>query len=247
MDCDNNYENNIVFLSSDESDQETKHATTGINIINNKKIKKNIVSNKINNSSSSSSSSSSDSSSSDSPKSINNNKNNNGWDEDATNTINNWYELFKQQSFIYQSVLDKNKKISNKLMLASIIFSSGLGIFTSFKLWIKDETFSTVSDLLLMLSNFSIALITGYSKSYSDDKRNDLIRIYIDEVDELLGEISGQILESPIYRKNAKDFFKDHNYKYTKLTTYNPNISIYELNESMKEYEIFKKHLIQTI
>lgn len=237
MECSNNYDNNIVFLSSDESDEETKNATTGINIINNKKIKKNIVSNKINNSSSSSDSS-------ESPKSIDIN---NGWDEDATNTINNWYELFKQQSFIYQWVLDRNKKISNKLMLGSIIFSSGLGIFTSFKLWIRNETFTVVSDLLLMLSNFSLALITGYSKSYNDDKRNDLIRIYIEEVDEILGEISGQILESPIYRKNAKDFFKDHNYKYTKLTTYNPNISIYELNESMKEYEIFKKHLIQTI
>jgi hypothetical protein len=98
-----------------------------------------------------------------------------------------------------------------------------------------------------MLSNFSIALITSYSKSYIDDKRNELIRIYIDEVDELLGEISAQVLKSPIYRINAGDFFRDHNYKYTKLITYLPNISIYELNESIKEYEIFKKHLIHTI
>ena len=94
-----------------------------------------------------------------------------------------------------------------------------------------------------MLSNFSIALITGYSKSYVDDKRNEIIRIYIDEVDGLLGEISAQVLKSPIYRVDAGQFFKDHNYKYTKLITYLPNISLYELNESKKAYEHFNKHI----
>jgi hypothetical protein len=94
-----------------------------------------------------------------------------------------------------------------------------------------------------MLSNFSIALITSYSKSYIDDKRNEIIRIYIDEVDGLLGEISAQVLKSPIYRVNADQFFKDHNYKYNKLITYIPNISIYELNEGKKEYEQFNKHI----
>ena len=171
---------NIIFLSSDESDEETtqkKHknnetitATTGLNITNTKSIKptKNIIRHNSNNSSS-------DNSSSDSSNNIIN-----GWDDSANNTINNWYHLFKQQSFIYQWVLERNKKISNKLIIASIIASSTLGIFSSFKLWIKNDTFRTTSDLLLILSNFSIALITGYSKSYIDDKRNDLIRIYID-------------------------------------------------------------------
>jgi hypothetical protein len=41
------------------------------------------------------------------------------------------------------------------------------------------------------MSNFSIALITGYSKSYIDDKRNEIIRIYIDEVDEDFEELTG--------------------------------------------------------
>jgi hypothetical protein len=98
-----------------------------------------------------------------------------------------------------------------------------------------------------MLSNFSVALITGYSKSYIDDKRNEVIRMYIDEIDELLGEISAQVLKSPVYRMNADDFFKEHNNKYTKLITYLPNISIYELNESVKEYEIFRNHLITSV
>jgi hypothetical protein len=222
----------IIFISSDESENENIHnATNGINLLTNKNKNTNFKNIFINNTSS--------------DDNIINNKNINGWDDDANNTLNNWYELFKQQSFIYQWILENNKKISNKLILTSIIASSTLGIFSSFKLWIKNDTFIMVSDLLLMLSNFSVALITSYSKSYIDDKRDELIRIYIEEVDELLGEISGQVLKSPIYRVNAGDFFKDNNYKYTKLITYLPNISLYELNESKKEYEKFKDHLRQ--
>jgi hypothetical protein len=231
IEIDNEIIDHNLFLSSDESDDnDTKKATNGINIINIKsnKNKSNKIKNIINNN----------------PQ---NPDSNNGWNDDANNTINNWYELFKQQSFIYQWVLDRNKKISNKLLIASIISSSVLGVFSSFKLWMKDETFNTASDLLLMLSNFSIALITSCSKSFIDDKRNEVIQIYIEEVDELLGEISAQVLNSPNYRVNAGDFFKDHNYKYTKLITYVPNISIYELNESKKVYDEFKKHLLPNI
>ena len=221
-----------IFLSSDESDDDIKNMTNAINIMNNNPIINNIK-NIID--------SNSESSGCDSE---NNKKFINGWDNDANTTINNWYNLFKQQSFIYQWVLERNKKISYKLILASMISSSVLGIFSSFKLWIKDDNFDTISNLVLMLSNFSVALMTGYSKSYIDDKRNEIIRMYIDEVDELLGEISAQVLNSPIYRVNADEFFRDHNYKYTKLITYIPNISLYELNESKKEYDEFKKHLI---
>lgn len=234
---DENYNiNHVIFLSSDESDDSEndnniKSATTGINIMSKTNIRKhhnNILPNPNNESSISSE-----------------DENVNGWDDSANNTINNWYNLFRQQSFIYQWVIERNKKISNNLMIASIIASTTLGIFSSFKLWIKNNEFSTISDVLLIITNFSVAFITNYSKSYIDDKRNEIIRIYIDEVDELLGEISGQVLKSPKYRINANDFFKDHNYKYTKLITYIPNISIYELNESKKEYEEFKKHFNQ--
>ena len=232
---ENNYNNDhIIFLSSDESDEsdeKIQNATTGINIMSKTNIRKhhnNISPNPDNESSNSS-----------------DDDHVNEWDDSANNTINNWYNLFRQQSFIYQWVIERNKKISNNLMIASIIASSTLGIFSSFKLWIKNDEFSTVSDVLLMVTNFSIAFITNYSKSYIDDKRNEIIRIYIDEVDELLGGISAQVLKSPRYRVNANDFFKDHNYKYTKLITCIPNISIYELNESKKEYEEFKKHFNQ--
>jgi len=78
-------------------------------------------------------------------------KNVNGWDNDANITITNWYKTFKQQSFIYQAVLDKNRKMSDRLAVASIISSALLGIFSGFKLWIEnDAIFQTVSNILLM-------------------------------------------------------------------------------------------------
>lgn len=166
----------------------------------------------------------------------------NGWDNDATLTIKNWYKIFKQQSFIYQWILDRNINMADKLTIVSIISSSALGIFSGFKLWIdQDMVFQTVSNIILMLFNFLIALITTLSKRYIDDKRNEKIRNYIEELDNFLGEISAQVLKSPVYRMNADEFFKLNNDKYTKLITTAPNISLNEMKDAKKQYKIFIK------
>ena len=168
----------------------------------------------------------------------------NGWDNDATLTIKNWYKIFKQQSFIYQWILDRNINMADKLTIVSIISSSALGIFSGFKLWIdQDMVFQTVSNIILMLFNFLIALITTLSKRYIDDKRNEKIRNYIEELDNFLGEISAQVLKSPVYRMNADEFFKLNNDKYTKLITNAPNLSISELNQGKSQYKNYIIHL----
>jgi multisubunit Na+/H+ antiporter MnhF subunit len=170
-------------------------------------------------------------------------KNINGWDSDANVTITNWYNTFKQQSFIYQFVLDKNRKMADRLAITSIISSALLGIFSGFKLWIdNDVIFQTVSNILLMLLNFLVALITASSKKYIDDKRNETIRAYVEEVDIFIGELSAQVLNSPVYRMNADRFFKLNNTKYTKLISFAPNLSISEINEGKKKFSIYKEH-----
>jgi X-X-X-Leu-X-X-Gly heptad repeat protein len=171
------------------------------------------------------------------------NTNINGWDYDATLTITNWYKTFKQQSFIYQSVLDRNKKISNNLALISILSSALLGIFSGFKLWIgNDETFQTISNILLMLFNFIVGIITAASKSYIDDKRNEIIRAYVEQLDIFIGELSAQVLNSPIYRMNADEFFKSNNVKYTKLISSAPNLSLGEISEGKRQYILYSDH-----
>ncbi len=163
----------------------------------------------------------------------------NGWDADANLTIKNWYHTFKQQSFIYQWVLDRNNLMSERLAIASIITSSTLGIFSGFKLWIPDEVFQTTSNVILVLCNFCVALITAMSRRYGNDKRTDSIREYVHDVDEFLGEISAQVLKSPIYRMDADEFFKANNDKYTKLITMAPNMSIDEINQAKKLYQTY--------
>lgn len=170
-------------------------------------------------------------------------KNINGWDSDANITITNWYKTFKQQSFIYQFVLDKNRRMADILAIISIISSASLGIFSGFKLWIdNDIIFQTISNILLMLLNFLVALITASSKRYIDDKRNEKIRVYVEEIDIFLGELSAQVLNSPVYRMNADKFFKLNNTKYTKLISSAPNLSISEINEGKQKFLIYKEH-----
>lgn len=166
--------------------------------------------------------------------------NENGWDENAMKTIDNWYNIFKELSFVYQWVLDRNRKMSDRLATISVISSSALGIFSAFKLWIdNDALFQTVSNIILMFLNFGVALITSLSKRYVDDQKNESIRTYIEEVDSFLGEIAAQVLKMPIYRMNAEKFFKLNNDKYTKLISCTPNLSLTDLSLGKAKYKMY--------
>ena len=166
--------------------------------------------------------------------------NENGWDENAIKTINNWYYTFKELSFVYQWVLDRNRKMSDRLATISIISSSALGIFSAFKLWIdNDALFQTVSNIIIMFLNFGVALITSLSKRYVDDQKNETIRTYIEDVDSFLGEIAAQVLKMPIYRMNAENFFKSNNDKYTKLISSTPNLSLTDMSQGKAKYKMY--------
>jgi hypothetical protein len=171
----------------------------------------------------------------------NNNDINNGWNNEAETTIQNWYELFKESSYVYQYILDKNYKISDRLLIASIVSSSILGLFGAFKLWLNDELFQIISNIILMILNFGVAILTALSKRFTDVKRNESIRIYIESVDKFLGKIAAQILKEPKYRMNADEFIKKNNDIYTKLISSAPCLSINEVKISRKFYKKFIK------
>jgi hypothetical protein len=168
-------------------------------------------------------------------------KNNiNGWNESASKTISNWYNVFREYSYIYQYVLDTNQKMASRLNMISTISSSTLGIFSAFKLWMNDEQqFRVISDIILMMFNFGIAMLTTASKRYLDDARNEKIKMYIEEIDKFVGEISAQLLKMPEYRMNADEFLKKNNDTYTKLITQQPSLTIDELSEGKKLYKKF--------
>jgi hypothetical protein len=168
----------------------------------------------------------------------------NNWNDNANTTIKNWYRVLKQQKFVYQWVLDRNITISNNLSSMSIISSSLLGIFSAFKLWIDNDMFQTVSNIMLMLFNFIIALITSLSKRYIDDKRNEEITQYIKKIDRFISKIAGQALKSPEYRMDANDFFSNNSDTYTKLLACNPILSIQEVEEGKKNFNDYIKHMI---
>jgi len=166
----------------------------------------------------------------------------NNWDNEANNTLKNWYYAFKEISHIYQFTLDRNYKISEKLHIASIVSSSTLSIFAGIKLWLPDDiNFQTSTNVIMLISNLVIAGITTMSKRYIDDNRNEKIKIYIEEVDKFMNLIYAEYCLSPCYRTNAKDFFKSKNDQYTKLMISSPNLSIKEMEEAKKNYILYRK------
>ncbi len=166
----------------------------------------------------------------------------NGWDVSSLYTLNNWYKYFKERSYCYQFILDRNRRISTRLSLLSIISSSVLSIFAGLKLWNEsDKSYQTGSDVAMMISNFIIAGITTASKRYIDDQRNEQIRTHIENVDIFLGKIYGQIYLDAKYRINAKEFIKNNIEEYTKLMITAPNLTISELRESKTNYRKYNK------
>ena len=166
----------------------------------------------------------------------------NGWDEDANITLRNWYYAFKEISHSYQYILDRNYKISSQLNLVSVVSSSTLSIFAGFKLWLPtDIIFQNTSNIIMLVSNLVIAGITTMSKRYIDDTRNEKIKTYIEQVDQLMNLVYAQYCLSPIYRLNAKDFFTKNNETYTKIMVSAPNLSIAELELTRKNYKLYRK------
>lgn len=93
----------------------------------------------------------------------------------------------------------------------------------------------------MMLSNFAIAGITTMAKRYIDDNRNEKIRIYIEEVDKFMNLVYAEYCSKPVFRINAKQFFKDNNETYTKLMISAPNLSIKEMELAKAHYKSYKK------
>jgi len=163
----------------------------------------------------------------------------NGWDSDANNTINNWFDVCKEYRWRYQFILDRNYYFANQLNSLSIIFSSVLSIFSGFKLWQNSLNFQTASNIVMLISNTVIAGITTLSKKYIDDSRNEKMRTFIENMDKFIGVIHSQAMVAPIYRMDSSQFIKSNISTYTDMMTTCPNLSLSEYilaKEKYKEY-----------
>ncbi len=162
----------------------------------------------------------------------------NGWDETSRITLDRWLESLRTQSFIYQYITEKNERTSKNLLLGTIILSSVLGIFSGSKIWISnDRTFQRVSDITIMLINFLISYLTAISQLYTDNRKSEEIRNYIESVDNFTGEIMGLILSNPNTRINSDEFFKNNNGKYTNLIMKAPSVRINEIINANNKYD----------
>ena len=170
----------------------------------------------------------------------------NNWNTNNNQTVRNWFNILKEYKFIYQCILDKNYKNSIKYNVASILFSSTLGFFSAFKLWLPNENlFQSVSNIIMLFSNFFIAALTHISTRFIDDKRNEKIRIYIESIDNLLGVITAQLSKNSNLRMDAVDFINDNNDKYTDILTNKPSLSFDELTEGKIKYKRYQNELLE--
>ena len=167
----------------------------------------------------------------------------NGWDNKSKETLEKWLESLRNQSFVYQWIIENNNKKSKQILFGIILLSALVGIFTGSKLWISNNTFFLrFSDITIMLINFSISYMTALSQKYIDNRKTEEITNYIMNVDQFIGEIMGIILTNSNNKINAIEFFTSHNEKYMNILIKSPSVEINDLINARKNYDKIMKH-----
>jgi hypothetical protein len=172
----------------------------------------------------------------------NDDNNINNWDNKSEFTVNNWYKMLKQQSFIYQKILDYNLFIANIILIIILILSSSLGILTTFKIYSKSSEFELASDIVLITSHTLIVILISISKMYNDETTNEKYRNHISELDQLKSELSSQLLLTREDRQEKTEFFIKYSNYYTRLITKSPNLSIKQIDYAKSIYLEYLEH-----
>jgi hypothetical protein len=167
----------------------------------------------------------------------------NGWDNNANETIQSWFNTCKEFRWRYQFILDRNYWLAGQLNTISIVSSSLLSIFSGFKLWTTQSDFQSASNIIMLISNSFVAGVTTLSKKYIDDSRNEKIRNFIESMDKFIGNLHAQVTVAPIYRMQSYTFIQQNIAEYTRLMTNCPNLSTSELLMAKEKYGNYLKNI----
>jgi len=105
------------------------------------------------------------------------------------NIINDYYKTLKQKSLVYKMILNKNRKLTDKLISTSLFFSITIGMLTSFKI-ILNNNFG--QGILIIINIWNIFIIM-FLKKYVYDKRNDIIQINTNNINIFINNLLNNI------------------------------------------------------
>ena len=77
------------------------------------------------------------------------------------NIINDYYKTLKQKSLVYKMILNKNRKLTDKLISTSLFFSITIGMLTGFKI-ILNNNFG--QGILIIINIWNIFIIMFLKK-----------------------------------------------------------------------------------
>jgi hypothetical protein len=163
------------------------------------------------------------------------------WDESSIYTVKYWIKKLDAMDIIYRYILEKSMKMSNRVNLISTVSSFVLGILSAFKLAFSDDVFSTVSDVILMIFNFIIAIMSITAKKYLDNSRTDNIQLYLSGLNQF--KISLIFELSNINKTmNGRDFISANQEQYIDIIDISkPELSLSEEKEAKQYYMKIRK------
>ena len=158
------------------------------------------------------------------------------WSEENNRVLHEWISTLINLKKKYKYILTKCQNISNTANLISTISSFILGILSAFKLAFKDDIFSMVTDIILMIFNFIIAIISITAKRYLEGSRIENIQLYLTDLDIMINKL---VEEQRKINKtiNGDEYINTNIEDYNNLTCDSkiPEISEYE-NQEYEKY-----------
>ena len=166
----------------------------------------------------------------------------NNWTDGNVKTVRSWKSSVSKASFIYQSILEKNKKLLNKLLVISLIFSTISTIvsgISSTLLTVDNQNYKWVAfmfNVVLFILSGAVSILSGAIKIYKLDDLVSLISTYIEKLDSFYATISSELILHPSLRHDAISFIKKEDSSYLNMMLQSPDVYPSDYDEANQKY-----------
>ena len=168
------------------------------------------------------------------------------WTEANINTLRAWKASLREAIFIYNYVMEKLKKMLNRIKVVLLIFSTLTTLISAIATYALTDTtnynnviISLVITILTTLIGAIMSFLNGFIKIYNLDELVQSYTLYIERMDTIYSDISSELILPVALREDAFEFIKREHEIYLNLIKNSPEIDSSENSKALKAYHSY--------
>lgn len=166
---------------------------------------------------------------------------NNDWTVSNEKTVRDWIRSLIKTSFVYDCVLEKKKKMYDRLLIISLIVSSLTTLFSTLIASIEgatnnEDNLTFSGSIVMLFLSFLSTVILGTIKIKNYSQSTVELTSYIREIDRFFNRLKLVLLLPCDFRENAVKFIAREAKTYTSIMNNTPNLYPSELQKAEEDY-----------